>query len=256
MNKIYGVVFKEGGKAYNFIGEDGIEINSAVIVETEKGNQYGKVTKINLESNSNMNNIKNIIRVANDKDYNLHLNNLESADRALKKARELSDSLGLDMNIIDSSYTFDRKQLLFNFIASERVDFRELVKELASIYHTRIELRQIGVRDKAREVSGLGQCGRQLCCSLMKNNIETITINMAKNQNIALNPNKINGSCGRLLCCLSYEDDLYSEFREDLPQIGSIIDTKQGSGRVDSVDILNKKYTVIINGERKEFIIE
>lgn len=252
MNNVCGIEFRSNGKTYNFLNlSEEIKIGDFVIVETEKGNQYGKVVKINIELNGNINNLKTIVRIANEKDYNAHLDNLESADRALNNARNIVKELGLEMNVIDASYTFDRRQLLFNFIASERIDFRELVKKLASVYHTRIELRQIGVRDKAREVGGIGQCGRQLCCSVLNENIEAITINMAKNQNIALNPNKINGCCGRLLCCLLYEDDLYSEYRAEMPSIGSIVNTEYGDGRVDSIDILNQKYCVIINGERK-----
>lgn len=252
MNNVCGIEFKSNGKIYNFLNTfEQIKIDDHVIVETEKGNQYGKVVKTNVNVNDNPNNLRSIIRIANENDFKIHLDNLEAADRALKNARNIAKELGLEMNIIDANYTYDKKQLLFNFIANERIDFRELVKKLASVYHTRIELRQIGVRDKAREVGGIGQCGRKLCCSEMIENIDSITINMAKNQNIALNPNKINGCCGRLLCCLSYEDELYTKFREGMPQIGAIINTKYGSGKVESIDILNRKYCVIINGERK-----
>ena len=135
----------------------------------------------------------------------------------------MADSLDLGMQIIDSSYTFDRKQLLFNFIAESRVDFRELVRMLAGKYRTRIELHQLGVRDKSKEVGGIGPCGRTLCCASFLNYIDTISINMAKNQNIALNPSKINGACGRLLCCLSYEDEEYTRCRYNLPEVGDFV---------------------------------
>ncbi len=148
------------------------------------------------------------------------------------------------MHIIDASYTFDRKQLLFNFTADDRIDFRELAKRLASIYKTRIELRQIGVRDKAREVGGLGACGRMLCCNTFLSDINSVTINMAKNQMLALNPSKINGSCGRLLCCLSYEDVVYSKLRENLPNIGEMYKDKNVSGKVVDLDILGQKIMV------------
>ena len=157
------------------------------------------------------------------------------------KARELVDELKLDMHIMDANYTFDRKQLLFNFTADDRIDFRELAKRLASIYKTRIELRQIGVRDKAREVGGLGPCGRMLCCNTFLTDLNSVTINMAKNQMLALNPTKINGSCGRLLCCLSYEDIVYSKLRENLPDIGEIYKDKNVSGKVVNLDILAQK---------------
>jgi len=250
-NNIYGIVFKDNGKIYNFYSDENeILVDTKVIVETEKGLQLAKVVQITNDHNINVNNLKAIVRIALEKDVSNHLKNLESADRALKQAREIVEELGLEMRLIDASYTFDRKQLLFNFLANERIDFRELVKRLANLYHTRIELRQIGVRDKAKEIGGVGQCGRKLCCSSFLNSIDSITINMAKNQNIALNPNKINGSCGRLLCCLTYEDDLYHEFRKDLPQMGEIINTKHGNGKVESIDILARKYTVSINNER------
>ena len=207
MNNIYGVVLKDEGKIYYFDGQDlDIEMNTYVVVNTEKGIQYGKVlqkvnpNQVKIPSSE----MKEIVRVATEKDYDLYLKNLADADKAMKKARELVEELELNMNILDVSYTLDKKQLLFNFVADERVDFRELAKKLASIYKTRIELRQIGARDKARMVCGIGQCGRTLCCSTFLSHIDSVTMNMAKNQNIALNPSKINGVCGRLLCCLTY----------------------------------------------------
>ena len=149
------------------------------------------------------------------------------------------------MNILDAHFTLDRNQLLFYFVSDSRVDFREMAKELAYIYKTRIELRQIGIRDKAKEVSGIGQCGRELCCaSFLKDNLDSVTITMAKNQNIALNPSKINGQCGRLLCCLNYEDEVYTVNREGMPNIGDEVQTSDGKGRVVSVDILKRSYVV------------
>ena len=144
------------------------------------------------------------------------------------------------MKILDANYTFDRRQLLFNFTADERVDFRELAKKLAQIYKTRIELRQIGIRDKAREVGGLGPCGRFLCCNTFLTDLNSVTINMAKNQMLALNPTKINGVCGRLLCCLGYEDETYTELKKGLPSIGSKFENNDIKGRVDSVDIFRR----------------
>ena len=149
-----------------------------------------------------------------------------------------------------------QRSYTFNFIADERVDFRNLVKDIAAKYKTRIELHQMGVRDKSKEIGGLGQCGRELCCSKFLNSMETISINMAKNQNIALNPSKINGACGRLLCCLAYEDDVYSDHRDILPKMGDVIKTADGEGKVVSLDVLNKKYTVLIDGEKKEYELD
>lgn len=255
MHNIYGVVLKSEGKVYYFDGLDmEIEKDTKVVVNTEKGIQLGKVVQ-RVDENKlkiNIENMKNIERIATDEDYDTYLKNLKLAEKALTKARELVKELELDMNILDVSYTLDKKQLLFNFVADERIDFRELAKRLAGVYKTRIELRQIGARDKARMICGLGQCGRPLCCSSFLNHIDTVTMNMAKNQNIALNPNKINGSCGRLLCCLSYEDDIYIECSKGLPAVGQTVKSEFGSGKVVSVDILKRKYKIDIDGVIRE----
>ena len=154
------------------------------------------------------------------------------------------------MKIINATYTFDRKQLIFNFLADERVDFRELAKRLASVYRTRIELRQIGARDKAREIGGVGSCGEKICCAKFLNHIESVSMNMAKNQGLALNPAKINGLCGRLLCCLTYEDEEYLACNKGMPDIGEYIETEKGKGPVISKDILNRSYKVLVNNEK------
>ncbi len=244
---ICGVSFKENGKIYNFcVGGLLLQKGDFVIVETEKGQQYGKVVHL---FQNNYPNLKQVIRKATEEDYNRYLKNLNDAKKALVEARKMADSLDLGMQIIDSSYTFDRKQLLFNFIAESRVDFRELVRMLAGKYRTRIELHQLGVRDKSKEVGGIGPCGRTLCCASFLNYIDTISINMAKNQNIALNPSKINGACGRLLCCLSYEDEEYTRCRYHLPEVGDFVKYEGEDVRVESVDILNLKYKVMIDDE-------
>ncbi len=254
MNKIYGVTFKENGKIYYFKSEDKYEINANVITETEKGLQYGKVIKEITDEKivNNSDDFKSIMRLASNEDYNEYLNNLKLADKALSKAKTIATELNLDMKIINASFTFDKSQLLINFLADDRVDFRELAKKLAGIYRTRIELRQIGPRDKAKEVGGLGPCGQPLCCARFLSHIESISMNMAKNQNLALNPSKINGACGRLLCCLQYEDEEYTKCGEGMPYVGQTVKTKAGSGQVISVDILNRKYVVLVNGEKVE----
>lgn len=259
MSNIYGVTLKSEGKIYYFNGEDlEIEKNSYVVVETEKGIQYGKAIykaqndKINIPIEE----MKKILRIATEDDYNTYLKNLKDATKCLEKARSIASELNLDMNILDASYTLDRKQLLFNFIADERVDFRELAKRLAGAYKTRIELRQIGARDKARTVCGIGQCGRTLCCSTFLNHIDSVTMNMAKNQNIALNPSKINGLCGRLLCCLTYEDEEYERCGIGMPNVGQTVKTEFGKGKVISVDILNRKYKVDLDGVIKEIVLD
>ena len=150
------------------------------------------------------------------------------------------------MFVLDAHYTFDREQLIFRFVADSRVDFRQLAKDLGSLFKTRIELRQVGIRDKAKEIGGFGPCGRKLCCSNFLNEFDSVSINMAKNQNLALNPTKINGVCGRLLCCLKYENDVYTEYKKGLPNVGKKIKTEKGEGKVLSVDVFNRSYKVLL----------
>ena len=255
MSNIYGITLKNEGKIYYFNGEElEIEKSEFVVVETEKGIQYGKViNKIEEEKvNIPIEEMKKVVRIASDKDQDSYLKNLAAAEKCLKEARKIAQELELDMNLLDANYTLDRKQLLFNFIADERVDFRELAKRLASLYKTRIELRQIGARDKARTICGIGQCGRPLCCSSFLSHIDSVTMNMAKNQNIALNPSKINGQCGRLLCCLTYEDEEYSRCQKGMPSVGQTVQTDFGMGKVVSIDILQRKYKVDVDGNIKE----
>ena len=248
MNNVYGVSFKEEGKVYNFIADNLVcPINVTVIVETEKGLQFGKVVS-KIEENVNCG-LKSIIRIATKKDYEQYLNNLKDAKEAIDFTKKEAKNLNLEMNIIDASFTFDRKQLLINFIADKRIDFRDLAKNLAAKYHTRIELHQVGARDKAKVMGGIGICGHELCCRRFLDNIKSITINMAKDQNLALNPNKINGACGRLLCCLTYEEDVYLEYGKGMPSIGDVIKTKYGVGPVISLDILKHKYKVSVENE-------
>lgn len=258
MSKIYGITLKSEGKVYYFNGEDlEIDVGKYVVVETEKGIQLGRVMYLadNNKVSISIDDMKKIIRESTEEDYNSYLKNLKDADKCLEKARALAKELNLNMNILDASYTLDRKQLLFNFIADERIDFRELAKKLAGIYKTRIELRQIGARDKAKTIGGVGACGRALCCSSFLSHIDSVTMNMAKNQNIALNPSKINGLCGRLLCCLTYEDEEYVKCGQGIPGVGQTVKTEFGKGKVIFVDILNRKYKVDIDGVIKEIVL-
>ena len=255
MKDIYGISFSAAGKTYYFYSKElSLVENICVIVETEKGLQYGKVVELNVDVKNKdiLSNLKPIIRIATENDYDKYLKNLKDSKKALDLARKRALKLNLDMNFVDATFTFDRKQLTLNFIADERIDFRELVKFLASTYKTRIELHQLGVRDKAKMFGGIGCCGRELCCHKFLNKIDAISINMAKNQNIALNPSKINGLCGRLLCCLQYEDDVYCELRKGLPSIGDKVKTEFGQGEVVDLNILNRSCTVLVNGEKKE----
>lgn len=247
MPRIVGISFNKKGKVYNFDPQDyGLEINDNVIVETEKGLQYGYVmTEIKeLEKTEFDIPLKPVIRIATKKDTATHQKNVSDAEKALTKAKEFVEELKLDMRLLDASYTFDRKQLLFNFIADDRVDFRELAKKLAQVYKTRIELRQIGIRDKAKEIGGIGPCGRLLCCNTFLTDLNSVTINMAKNQMLALNPTKINGVCGRLLCCLNYEDPVYTRLKENLPEIGDEYDNGKVKGKVVNIEVLKQKIEV------------
>lgn len=249
---IVGVKLGNNSKIYYFDAA-GVNVheNSTVIVETEKGLQYGIVTKFIPEEDIDKRiEYKKVIRNTTKEDYKRHLNNLKDADKAIIKCNSLITEYGLDMRIIDASYTFDREQLIFRFVADDRIDFRQLAKDLGSIYKTRIELRQIGIRDKAKDVGGFGPCGRKLCCSNFLNEFDSVSINMAKNQNLSLNPTKINGVCGRLLCCLKYENDNYNEYKKGLPDVGSKVNIDGKSGKVVSVDVFKKKYTVaFLDGE-------
>ncbi len=247
MSKIVGISFNKKGRVYNFDPcELALEIGDNVVVETEKGLQYGKVMTSIKECDINELSVplKSVIRLSSSSDDKKYAKNVADANVALNKAKEIVDELKLDMHLLDASYTFDRKQLLFNFIADERIDFRELAKRLAAIYKTRIELRQIGIRDKAKEIGGLGPCGRMLCCNTFLTDLNTVTINMAKNQMLALNPTKINGSCGRLLCCLGYEDFVYTSLRQNMPDIGDIYNDENVSGKVVNIDVLGRKIFV------------
>lgn len=257
MTKAVSVSFKENGKIYYFDSNNvDVNINDNVIVETEKGLEYAKIVNINpeIKFESKDEELSKVVRVATSKDNSIYQKNKKDAEKAIIKASELAEKLDLKMTFVDSNFNFERTQLMLYFISDNRVDFRELARDLAAIYKTRIELRQIGIRDKAKEVSGLGPCGRKLCCASFLNNLDSVSISMAKNQNLALNPAKINGSCGRLLCCLTYEDELYSENRKGMPEVGDKIKTEFGEGDVIFIDIPNRKYIVNIPDHGTETI--
>ena len=209
-----------------------------IIILKYNGLEYiGTVTNVNVPD-SRKDDAK-LIRVATKKDIKNNLFNIRDANKAFRKCRGLIKKYNLDMRLLSATYSYDRKQLLFQYVADERVDFRMLAKDLANIYRTRIELRQIGIRDKASIVSGLG-----ICCAKFLDNMNTISINMAKNQHLALNPSKINGCCGRLLCCLNYEDETYKQYAKDLPNVGDEVETEHGKGKVINVNILKRSYNV------------
>ena len=252
--QVCGVVYRDGGKIYYFDDNNlKLKEDDYVIVETEKGDQFGKVKFI--EDRNVEYELKRVLRKASKTDYSKYLKSLKQATDALKDAKKFARELDLNMQFVDSSLTFDQKQLIINFVADERIDFRELVKKLAAKYKVRIDLHQIGVRDKAKEIGGIGPCGNPLCCASFLTHLDTISINMAKNQGIALNPNKINGSCGRLLCCLSYEDETYTCLRKLLPQVGDMVKYESKKYPVISVDLLKLSYTIDVDGEKKEIVI-
>ena len=217
-----------------------------VIFQGETATRIGQVVRDSYEiDDSDVGKLFSVvIRKATNSDIDVLQKNMNDAHEALLHARKIAVSLNLNMNIIDAVYSYDRSQLLYHFLADTRIDFRELAKKLAQIYKTRIELRQIGVRDKAKIVGGLGPCGRFLCCSSFLTDFSSVSINMAKNQMLALNPTKINGICGRLLCCLGYEDDIYTELKKDMPLIGQTFKNEEVEGKIVSMNVLKKTITV------------
>ena len=247
--KIVGVKFNNNTKVYYFNSKGlDLKVNLTVIVNTDKGLMFGKIVEI-VDSKRENDAYPEVVRVATKKDFQQHLRNIQDEKKALEKCRELSFKENLNMTIIDANYNFDKSQLIFRFLADERIDFRKLAKDLASNLKTRIELRQIGVRDKAKEIGGIGPCGRILCCSSFLTNFESVSINMAKIQGLALNPTKINGVCGRLLCCLNYENELYTELKKDVLDVGKKTFINGKEGKVISSEPLLGKYKVLIDDE-------
>lgn len=241
------VSVKENKKIYYLSPNDlQLSLNDIVVFDDDGGLLIGRVCRKNrLEKKENLDlPLSKVIRIANEDDLKKYNQNHEKSNKALFDAKKIAKELNLDMNFIDCFFYLDNSQLVFNFLSDNRVDFRDLAKKLASKYKTRIELRQVGVRDKAKKIGGLGPCGLFLCCNSFLTDFNSVSINMAKNQLLALNPSKINGICGRLLCCLGYENETYSELKKDLPKIGLVTDTPLGMGKVISVDIFKKTYSV------------
>lgn len=243
MKKIIGVRFKRLGKIY-FFDPKWLEVKKGenVVVETAQGEEIAEVVVPNrmIEEEKIVAPLKKVLRLASQRD-------LKHAEECRRKEKEAFDVCNkkikehnLEMTLTDVEYKFDNSKILFYFTADGRVDFRELVKDLAAIYKTRIELRQIGVRDEVKRIGGNGVCGRELCCCSFLSDFETVSIKMAKEQNISLNPSKISGNCGRLMCCLKYEQEVYEEKLQRLPSIGAIVKTPDGKGEVDSIEILKE----------------
>ena len=249
MYDVVGVRFKKAGKIYYFDpGDLSIQKDDFVIVETVRGVEYGKavVPRKQVEEHDVVLPLKKVVRIADHKDRMIVEENKQAAQEAYDVCNEKVNGHQLDMKLVDVEYTFDRNKVIFYFTADGRVDFRELVKDLAAIFRTRIELRQIGVRDEAKMLGGIGPCGRMLCCSTFLGDFDPVSIKMAKDQNLSLNPTKISGLCGRLMCCLKYENDEYEAAKEQLPDIGEIIQTPQGRGKVVGLNLLERVLQVEI----------
>ncbi len=255
MIDVVAIRFKQAGKIYYFdpAGFD-IDIGNKVIVETSRGLEFGTVfLQKNLDESELHSPLKPVVRVATVDDMNTHEANKNAAIKAQKDCELIINKHGLKMELIDTEYTFDRTKLIFYFTADGRVDFRELVKELASVFRTRIELRQVGVRDEAKLINSLGHCGKKTCCSSWIGEFEPISIKMAKEQSLSLNPTKISGVCGKLLCCLNFEYEHYLESNKLLPNCGEVVMAPCGKSLTINSNPLKEEVTVrAINSYNKE----
>lgn len=255
MAKITGVTFKDGGKVYYFApGKEKYKEGMGVIVETARGVEYATVVIpfAEVEEDKIVSPLKPIVRIATAKDREIHRKNLEKKDGALKTVAEKIKKFKLDMKLIDCEFTFDGAKAIFYYSAPQRVDFRELVKELSQVFRMRIELRQVGIRDEIKMIGGLAPCGRECCCSCCMPDFKKVSIKMAKNQGLSLNPGKISGLCGRLMCCLSYENEYYADAYKKMPKIGSEVETPDGKGSVVNVNMLKMEVRVRIDDKEKD----
>lgn len=264
MKRVIGVKFKQLGKVYYFecLENEKYNLEDKIIVETSRGIEYASVVleeKLVSEDTLSMP-LKPVLRLADSEDEKTFEQNVKDASDALEICRKKIQEHKLDMNLIDNEYTFDKTKLIFYFTADGRIDFRELVRDLASIFRTRIELRQIGVRDEAKKIGGFGPCGREYCCKKWLADFEPVTIKMAKDQGLSLNPSKISGTCGRLFCCLKYENENYEGIIKKMPTEGSIVMTPEGKGKVMQTMTLLEKIKVMLetpdgNVQFKEFLL-
>ena len=252
MPKVVSVRFHDAGKIYHFDPVDfHLHLGDAVIVETSQGLDLGHIAEeaVDLPLSQIVEPLRPIIRYADEEDNLRYEEKKRREKEAFALCQENVESRGLKMNLVDAEYSFDGKKLVFFFTADGRVDFRELVKDLAAVFRTRIELRQIGVRDQARMIGGLGLCGRELCCCSFLNDFVPVSIKMAKEQGLSMNPTKISGACGRLMCCLKYEQEAYEDAHARLPKQGDTVMTPQGKGTVVTVDLLREKITVRLEAD-------
>ncbi len=259
MVKVVGVKFKESGKAYFFApGKLEPKVGEDVIVETARGLEFGTVSMAVKEVSEEelVSPLKEIVRIATSQDREQVEKNRKKEKEAFIICEEKIAFHKLDMKLVDVEYTFDANKILFYFTADGRVDFRELVKDLASVFRTRIELRQIGIRDEAKMLGGIGICGRSLCCNSFLDGFHPVSIKMAKEQGLSLNPTKISGNCGRLMCCLKYEQNCYDEYYKIAPSVGAIVSTPQGKGVVQSITMLKGVAKVKLDNEAEAQLTE
>lgn len=249
------IQFEESKKAYTFGSTVSYKVNDYVVVETVRGKELGKVCApiVPFDEHKVKGECKPVIRLATKYDLLQHEENFEKAKIAMKICHECIEDLELDMHLISSEYTLDRSKVIFTYVSDERVDFRQLLKDLASQLHCRIELRQVGPRNKAKMIGGLGNCGMETCCSRFLNDFDTVSINMAKNQLLALNIQKLSGQCGKLMCCLRYENEEYTRLRQNLPKINSMITYEGNKYRITSMNVLQKQ-AKIENREEVRFV--
>ncbi len=250
------VQFKPLGKRYFFgVGKLKLTNGTKVIVNTIRGTELGYCVGeiFDLNEMDLTSELKDVLRIATDNDIETFEYNKTLEADILKKTKELSKTHNLEMKVLECEYTLDRSKLIIYFESEGRVDFRDLVKDLADIYHTRIELRQVGSRDGAKVFGGIGPCGLIVCCKTFITEFENVSVKMCKNQSLSLNPVKISGNCGKLLCCINYEDDLYKELRKHAPDIGDIVETKDGPAKVLSCDVVNRNLKVKYVGEDNKF---
>ena len=259
MIRIVGVKFKENGKVYHFDPADlPLKMGMHVVVETARGLEYGEVTVpiTDIPDDELVSPLKKVVRIATQADTRQVEQNRRKEKEAYAICVKKIEKHGLEMKLIHVEYSFDANKILFYFTANGRVDFRELVKDLAGVFRTRIELRQVGVRDEAKMMGGLCVCGRPLCCSTFLSDFQPVSIKMAKEQGLSLNPTKISGTCGRLMCCLKYEQDSYEALHKITPPVGALVKTPRGNGTVVTVAVLSGKLRVRLEGADDGVIAE
>jgi len=258
MTTVIGVRFRSAGKVYYFApGDLEYKRGQHVIVETARGIEYGEVVIPNKAVKDEMvvQPLKKVIRLVTKEDEQMIKANEKKEKEAFKICKEKIIKHKLEMKLVNVEYTFDNNKILFYFTSDDRVDFRELVKDLASIFRTRIELRQIGVRDETKMCGGIGICGRGLCCNTFLCDFQPVSIKMAKEQNLSLNPVKISGICGRLMCCLKYEEESYQEIKDRLPEVGTIVMTPEGEGKIIGVKLLREQFKVAVEKKEKNKVV-